>query len=166
MAARLMREADRSLASFFAPRGGHLARQGALFVPRVDLAEDEDAILVHADVPGVAKEDVDIELDKHNRLHLRGSRETVHEVPADASDADGAVEAAPGGGEGNAQSPTSQPQRHWHSVERQWGSFERVLQLPDNIDPDKIAARVDNGVLEVRVPKSEPVDKRRKITIA
>jgi HSP20 family protein len=94
------------------------------WIPAMDLVETEDHLVLRGDLPGMTEDDVNIEI-KDNVLTVSGDREAEHEDK----------------GEG------------YHRVERSFGSFSRSLSLPHGIDPEKVDAKFDNGVLEVRIPK-------------
>ncbi len=100
--------------------------------PAMDLVEGEDHFLLRADLPGLAEEDVQIEVHD-NTLRISGKREAEHE----------------------------QKERGWYRMERSFGSFSRSLTLPDGVNADAIAASFDKGVLEVRIPKPEERQPRR-----
>ena len=102
------------------------------WAPAMDLVEGEDHFVLRADLPGLAEEDVAIEV-QDNTLTISGERKSEHE----------------------------QREKGWYRVERQFGTFSRSLTLPDGIDPDAIEAAFDKGVLEVRVPKPEQRKPRR-----
>jgi HSP20 family protein len=106
------------------------------WIPPVDLFEDGDHFVLRADLPGVAEEDVSIELED-SILTISGERKSEREVA----------------GEG------------FRRVERATGSFRRSLTLPDGVDADAVTAAFDRGVLEVRIPKPEQ-RKPRRIEIA
>lgn len=94
------------------------------WIPAMDLVETEDHLVLRGDLPGMTEDDVDIEI-KDGVLTVSGERKTDHEEK----------------GEG------------YHRVERSFGSFSRSLSLPQGVDPGKVEAKFDNGVLEVRIPK-------------
>jgi HSP20 family protein len=96
------------------------------WVPAMDLAETDDHLVLKADLPGLKRDDVEIEL-KDNVLTISGERR-----------------------EGNEQKAEG-----YYRVERAVGGFSRSLTLPDGIDPEGIAADFTDGVLEVRIPKPE-----------
>src|SRR5918998_492696 len=122
------REVDRLFDAFFGGGEGGARR----WVPPMDLVEAEDHFVLKADLPGLAEEDVTIEV-QDGSLKISGERQAEHEA----------------GGRG------------WYRVERSFGSFARTLALPDGIDPDAISANFDRGVLEVRIPKPEQRKPRR-----
>ena len=103
--------------------------------PPVDVRETETGFTVRVEVPGVAKDQIQVNLT-NNTLTVRGEKKQV-------------VDEAKG---------------EWHHVERTWGSFERSITLPVRVDGDKITARYQDGVLEITVPKSDEA-KPREIRI-
>jgi HSP20 family protein len=94
------------------------------WIPAMDLVETDDHLVLRGDLPGMTEDDVDIEI-KDNVLTVSGERKTESEDK----------------GEG------------YHRVERSFGSFSRSLTLPSGIDPEKVEAGFEKGVLEVRIPK-------------
>lgn len=94
------------------------------FVPDMEVREKSDCYLICADLPGLTEDDVTVEVIG-NRLTIRGKRE---EEQRDETD------------------------QYW-AYERSYGSFVRSFVLPEGTSPDQIDARLDSGVLEVRVPK-------------
>ena len=106
--------------------------QGRRWVPPMDLVEAEDHFVLKADLPGLAESDVNIEV-QDGTLTISGERKAEHE----------------------------QREKGWYRIERSFGSFNRSLTLPDGVDPDRIEASFNNGVLEVRIPKPEERRPRR-----
>jgi HSP20 family protein len=100
------------------------------WAPPVDLEELDDAYVVEADLPGVRREDVDIEL-VGNELAITGE-----------------VKEQERKGTVRRQS-------------RRTGRFEYRLSLPSHVDPEKVEATLSDGVLKLRVPKSERAQRRR-----
>lgn len=122
----LQSEVNRLFDGFF---GSGRAGNGAAprrWVPAMDLAEEGDALVLTADLPGMSEEDVAIEI-KDGVLTVSGERTSERESEA----------------------------RGYHRVERSFGRFSRALTLPDGIDPDGVQAKFDRGVLEIRIPKPE-----------
>ena len=120
----LQSEVNRLFDTFFGgrPADGRIRR----WVPPMDVVETEDHLVLRADLPGLSKEDVNIEV-KDGALTVSGERKAEHEERTDG----------------------------FYRVERAFGSFARSLSLPDNVDADRISADFNNGVLEVRIPKPE-----------
>ena len=108
------------------------------WVPALDVAENGEAYLVAAELPGVRAEDVEISFE-HNVLTIRGSKRSAWEQK-----------------EGE--------ELRVYTAERTVGSFERAVRLPEFVDGDRIEARFDSGVLMISVPKS-PAAQPRKIAI-
>ena len=120
----LQNEMNRLFGSFFdTPPAGNGAGR---WLPAMDLIETPDEFVLRADLPGVADDDIKVELED-NVLTIAGERKAEHE----------------GGGEG------------FFRLERAHGVFARTLTLPEGIDGERIAANFDRGVLEVRIPKPE-----------
>ena len=107
-------------------------RQAQRWVPAMDLVEADDHFVLKADLPGLSEDDVAIEV-QDNVLTISGSREAE----------------------------TEQKEKGWYRLERSYGSFNRSLTLPDGVDADKVEAKFDRGVLEVRIPKPEERKPRR-----
>lgn len=118
---------DETLRGFDAA-GGELAAAGAGFVPRCDVAENDEEIRVEVELPGLEQKDVDVSLTG-DLLVVRGEKRDRRET---AGSKDG----------------------RWHRVESRYGRFERVMQLPCEVEPDKTTARVENGVLSIVLPKA------------
>jgi HSP20 family protein len=118
---------NRVFDAFFGANGnGSGTGRTRRWVPAMDLAEQGDHLVLRADLPGLSEDDIEIEV-KDGVLTLAGERKAENEEKADG----------------------------YYRVERSFGRFSRTLALPDGIDPDKIAAEFDRGVLEVRIPKPE-----------
>ena len=96
------------------------------FVPRVDIIENDKAFELHVAVPGMKKDDFKIDLND-NYLTISGGRKFTKE----------------------------QNDKNFHSIETQYGTFSRSFSLPENVDPTKIAAKYNDGILELVVPKDE-----------
>ncbi len=129
----LQSEVNRLFGTFFDTQaGGGGAVAPRRWVPAMDLVEDGDHYVLRADLPGVREDDVKIELDD-NVLTVSGERKSQHDEQRDG----------------------------YRRIERSYGSFSRSLTVPDGIDPERIEASFDGGVLEVRVPKPERAKPRR-----
>ncbi|KAL3838472.1 hypothetical protein ACJIZ3_023063 [Penstemon smallii] len=94
---------------------------------RVDWKETPEAHVFKADVPGLKKEEVKVEVEEGNVLQISGERSRENEEKNDK----------------------------WHRVERSSGKFLRRFRLPENAKLDEIKANMENGVLTVTVPKVE-----------
>ena len=98
----------------------------AEWMPLVDITEDEKEYLITAELPEVRKEDVKVTVE-NGVLTIRGERKFEKE----------------------------EKNKKWHRVERSYGSFVRSFAVPDNGDPEKVNAEFKDGVLKVRLAKSE-----------
>ncbi|MBJ6117180.1 Hsp20/alpha crystallin family protein [Pontibacter sp. BT310] len=108
------------------------------FTPHVDACETQNGYEIEVALPGIRKEDVSIDFQE-GRLTITGERRF------EKSEGDG---------------------RRYQMLETQYGTFNRTFYLPDNVNPDKIKARMENGILMVTVPKDEHKTMKRQITIA
>ena len=111
-------------------------RMARRWTPAMDLLETEDSFVVRADLPGLAQEDVAVEVEDRV-LTIAGER----------------------------RAEVDEGRKATYVLERATGAFRRSLKLPEGVDADAIAATFDRGVLEVRIPKPEAV-KPRRIAIA
>ena len=109
--------------------------RGARLSPAVDLTEDEKSFIVTAELPGVKKDDVTVEL-QDDVLTIRGEKKSEREEKKDRS--------------------------HW--VERTYGSFSRSFTLPPTAVGEELKASFTDGVLKVEIPKKEQA-KPRQISI-
>jgi HSP20 family protein len=123
------------LSRFFGP--GLEPSLGLRGWPAINLREDADHLYVEALLPGVAPDQIDMNV-LGNTVTLSGER-----TAADP--------------EGNG--------RTWHRRERSTGKFLRTIELPVEIDPDQVKAEYKNGLLRVTLPKAEAA-KPKKISIA
>lgn len=127
-------EIDRLVSDFFGPSVREWLPQGGS--PRLNVWEENDALVAEAEVPGLKSEDLDISV-VGDQLTIRGKREeTKHEQEA-----------------------------AYHRRERTVGEFVRSVTLPVEINADDVAATLNNGVLTVRLPKAERA-KPRKINVS
>jgi HSP20 family protein len=117
--------------------GGSKARAESQWYPAVDILESKDAYMIRAELPGMQREDIKLEL-KDGTLTLNGERKA--EKPAEGVE--------------------------YRHVERVNAKFWRSFSLPETVKQDGIEAVYKDGVLEVRVPKAEEVKPRQiEITV-
>jgi HSP20 family protein len=106
--------------------------------PKLDLYEEKDQIVVKAELPGMTKDNIQLSI-ADNILTIKGEKKKEEEDKG----------------------------KDYYRSERIYGSFMRALPLPAEIDPDKVQATFKNGVLEIRLPKSEAAKKREiKVNVA
>jgi HSP20 family protein len=104
--------------------------------PPMDMYETPEAVVILAEVGGVAKEDLEVEISS-KAVRISGQR------PA----------------------PACSPSHTYRLAEIQYGRFERILFLPTPIDPDKVTASSKNGFLEIRLTR-RPADRSYKVPIS
>ncbi len=99
--------------------------------PRVDVFEDQNSIVIEADLPGVKPEDFKLSIENF-KLSLTGERKIEGEKKSE----------------------------NWHRVERRYGSFTRTFSLPTTVNVEAVKADFRDGVLRVTLPKREEVKPR------
>ncbi len=136
--ATIQSEMNRLFNTVFEPSNGSNgpSNGGRRWIPAMDLVENDADFVLRADLPGLTENDVNIELED-NVLTISGERKAEHEERKEG----------------------------YYRVERASGHFSRSLTLPEGVDPDRVQANFDRGVLEVRIPKPEQ-RKPRKVTIS
>jgi len=105
------------------------------WTPAVELVDTGDAFVLTAEVPGIDRDDLEVDV-QDDLLTIRGTKKDEFE----------------------------KQDRRYQIYERSYGSFERSFSLPRSVDLDKISAEFENGVLKIRLPKTE-VARGRKIEI-
>jgi len=103
--------------------------------PSVDVSETDGAFHIHAELPGLKKDDIKVAVHD-GVLTLSGQRESKHEETS------GKV----------------------HRIERSYGSFSRSFALPDNVNAELVEANYQDGILEVDIPKAE-IPKPKQIEV-
>lgn len=117
-------------------RGGRdLNTTGADWAPRADITETDDAFSITAEVPGIKRDNVKINIEDHV-LSIHGENKQEKEEKG----------------------------KKFHRIERFYGSFNRSFSLPENVNEDKIDAIFKDGVLTLTIPKTE-VKKPKAIEI-
>jgi HSP20 family protein len=129
---RLRHEMDKLYERFFDWRPSPHFTQSGDWRPSVDVLENPNEIIVHAEIPGVEAKDIDVRLEG-DVLSIRGERK--REV-------------------------TEEAQGYYHA-ERSYGTFSRSLRLPSDIDREGIRARYYHGILELKLPKKEKAAQKR-----
>jgi len=103
------------------------AKADGIWTPAVDIEEKNGTYLLTADLPGVKKDDLHVEL-KDGYLTLKGVKESKHE----------------------------DKQEHYHRYERTYGCFERTFKVPEGVTEKDIKAKYHDGVLELAIPTPKP----------
>jgi HSP20 family protein len=122
---------DRLLESWASDIFGNGDSRGAMWTPRLDIEETDQAFVIQADLPGIEKDAIDVHLEG-NTLFLSGERKGER-----------------------------QPEQGFSRYERLYGKFQRAFTLPVSVEADKIEAKYVNGVLTITVPKSEDAKPKR-----
>ena len=117
---------------FFNARSTDAANQAHDWTPAMDIREEDNRYVLEADIPGVAREDLDITLED-SVLTIKGERTVNNEE--------------------NRES--------YRRKERMHGSFVRQFSLPDTVNTEAISAVITNGVLEIGIPKQEKPEPRK-----
>ena len=107
-------------------------QQAAGTYPAVDVWQDEDRLYIEAELPGMEIGDLEIYVTGGNQLTIRGERK-----------------------------PPTVEGGTWHRQERGYGKFSRLLALPCDVKTDEVEAELKDGVLTVKLPKSEAAKPRR-----
>jgi HSP20 family protein len=131
--ARWERDMERMMDSFFDrrmrpwwPERWLRADEMEISAPAVDLFEEKDDIVVKAELPGIEKDNIEVNVADHH-LTIKGEKKKEEEVK----------------------------EENYYRCERSYGSFLRTIELPKDVKADKVKAAFKNGVLEVRLPKTE-----------
>ena len=122
---RFRGEMDRLFDDFFSRSPFRPLERGD-WMPAVDVSEDQKEIVVHAEIPGMDKKDIDISLNGRV-LTIQGERKQERE----------------------------EKDKNYHRMERKHGSFTRSFELPADVDGDKVEAEYKNGVLQLNLPKTK-----------
>jgi HSP20 family protein len=138
MFSNLQREIDRVFQDFGRPVMPGLGEFGRnAMAMKVNVAEQDGALEVTAEMPGCAPEDIDVQL-KDGVLTIKGEKKVEKD----------------------------DKQKDYHMMERSYGMFERSFTLPAEVDASKVDAQFDNGVLKVTLPKlPEEQSKAQKIAV-
>ena len=108
------------------------------FAPLVDIYEDEHNITLKIEVPGIDEKDIDVHIE-NNTLTVHGERKIEKE----------------------------EKEENFRRVERQYGSFTRSFTLPTTVDPEKVSANYDKGILKISLAKkAEAKPKQIKVNVS
>lgn len=109
--------------------------QEGVWQPLVDIFENDEAVVIKAELPGVDQDDIEVKIEG-TTLTLRGERKQDSEVRKE----------------------------NYHRIERYYGPFQRSFLLPQTIDQEKVQAACDKGVLTIILPKKELI-KPKQVTV-
>jgi HSP20 family protein len=116
-------------------RGEEKDMISSTWTPSVDIYENENSLVLTAEVPGVDENNIEIKIED-NTLSLKGERIFEKETN----------------------------EENYHRIERSYGSFYRSFTIPRNVDQEKIKAEHDNGVLRITMPK-KPESKPKTVKV-
>ena len=128
----LIDQLQREMASVFNPPSVESNFGSEEWTPAVDIAETAQAYLIHADLPGVKSEEIEVTAES-GVLTIKGQR----------------------------QSKTEEEKDHYKRIERFTGTFMRRFTLPETADIDNIKATTRDGVLELMIPKIPQIQPKR-----
>ena len=122
----------------FSPWVNGAWRSTQTFSPAVDIVENDAAYLLKAELPDMAREDIDITVE-NGTLTIKGEKKLSQDVK----------------------------EEQFHRIERHYGAFSRSFSLPLTVDATKVGADYKNGVLTVRLPLREEAKPRQiKVNVA
>ncbi len=113
-------------------RGGIAPRREVGFIPAVDIYETPDSVVIEVEAPGMKKDEIKITIED-GVLRISGEKKIERE----------------------------EKDKNYFVIERSYGTFERAFRLPDYVDPEKIKAKYENGILTITLPKKE--EKKAKV---
>lgn len=102
------------------------------YMPPVDVSENDDAVVVRAEIPGIAARDLDISVTG-NTLVISGRKDEREECEGE----------------------------DFYRSERRFGAFRRTIDLPESVDPERITADSENGIVTVRFARKPGMRSRR-----
>ncbi len=111
-------------------------QNGGKFVPTVNLSETDKTYEVEANLPGMKKDDINVELDG-NTLKISGQKQKEDEEKG----------------------------KTYHLIETEYGHFQRQFEIPEDGNTDNIEAKYESGVLKLSIPKSKQKQSGKKIDI-
>ncbi len=108
-----------------------------IIAPAVDIYEEGDDLVLKAELPGLNKEDIEVKITE-DYITISGEKKKEEKIE----------------------------EKNYYRYERSYGTFSRTFRLPVEVQTDKAKAKFENGLLEIRIPKSEAAKtKERKLQI-
>src|ERR1700680_532295 len=133
-----MNRINRLFRESYSPEAPEEALTTTNFAPPVDIYEDEHSITLKLEVPGIDEKDIDVRIE-NNTLTVHGERKIEKE----------------------------EKEENFRRVERQYGSFTRSFTLPTTVDPEKVSASYDKGILKISLAKkAEAKPKQIKVNVS
>jgi HSP20 family protein len=131
-------ELDKLVADFLSPNfwENQQVEGNGVLSPRVDISEDAKSVFIHAELPGLKKEDVKVTV-KDGVLVIKGEKKQEEKTEG----------------------------KNYHRIERRYGTFSRSFTLGDHVDAENINANFENGVLSLTLPKVEVRKDEKEIAI-
>lgn len=127
----LREKMNRMFEDVFSGRTEDRELQAGTWAPSVDIFETENELVLTAEIPGIDEKDVEIKVED-NTLSIKGERKFEKETK----------------------------EENFHRIERSYGSFYRAFTLPSSVDPERIQAEQENGVLKISMPKRQELKPR------
>jgi HSP20 family protein len=112
------------------------SQAGVLLAPHLDVSETDTALRIQAELPGVSENDIEVSLHE-DVLTIRAEKKQERKEEREGV----------------------------HFSERAFGTFQRSLRLPYQVNPEQVQARFENGVLSVTLPKTQPQERRQRIPV-
>lgn len=147
-------ELDRLFDNFFSGYFPHVQTKmdkslaEAAIRPNLDISGDEKRYVITVELPGVSEQDLNVEID-NNTLRISGEKRYERDSRKE-----------------EAGSDDDEQGKNFYRIERSYGSFQRTLELPDDVDAEAITASHKDGVLTITVPRKESVlQNARRIAI-
>ena len=126
-------EMRRMMEDFWMAPFGEAGRWGENFFPSVDVKEEDDSVIVAAELPGIDQKDIDVEVTQDS-VRIAGEK----------------------------RKEEKKEEKGYYHRETSYGAFERIIDLPAPVDESKAEAEFSKGVLTIKLPKSEQAKAKRK----
>ncbi|KAK4461222.1 30 kDa heat shock protein [Cladorrhinum samala] len=155
------------------PAASSMSSRMVSFSPKFDITEHDNHYLLQGELPGVPQENIAIEFtDPHTmviRGHVQHERTEANMARLEAGKEQGRIESAEGEKgdsetaseshrqqeEGDKKEEKNEPKAKYWLTERSYGEFSRVFSFPKSVNQDAVEAKLENGLLNIMVPKEE-----------